>query len=176
MYIYTNKPSKVLSDLTKLLMTDEVTRIDGISWRTPQKQFIGNSFHHCFCCLCVVVWIVMYRENLYIRIVMYHANIHSHTRTFPTNGFWDSLHEQHAYSYIRNNGEMNFQWTVNCFRASLHERHANSYTRNNGEMNFKWTGFEVLYMNDTRTSETVVKWISKELLLRFSTLRWFFNF
>ncbi len=29
-YIYTNKPSKVLFALTKLLMTDEVTRIDGI--------------------------------------------------------------------------------------------------------------------------------------------------
>ena len=29
MYIYTNKPSKVLFTLTKLLMTDEVTRIDG---------------------------------------------------------------------------------------------------------------------------------------------------
>jgi hypothetical protein len=28
-YIYTNKPSKVLFALTKLLMTDEVTRIDG---------------------------------------------------------------------------------------------------------------------------------------------------
>jgi hypothetical protein len=28
-YIYTNKPSKVIFDLTKLLMTDEVTRIDG---------------------------------------------------------------------------------------------------------------------------------------------------
>ncbi len=29
MYIYTNKPSKVTFALTKLLMTDEVTRIDG---------------------------------------------------------------------------------------------------------------------------------------------------
>ncbi len=29
MYIYTNKPSKVIFGLTKLLMTDEVTRIDG---------------------------------------------------------------------------------------------------------------------------------------------------
>jgi hypothetical protein len=29
MYIYTNKPSKDLFTLTKLLMTDEVTRIDG---------------------------------------------------------------------------------------------------------------------------------------------------
>jgi hypothetical protein len=29
MYIYTNKPRKVLFALTKLLMTDEVTRIDG---------------------------------------------------------------------------------------------------------------------------------------------------
>jgi hypothetical protein len=28
-YFYTNKPSKVLFALTKLLMTDEVTRIDG---------------------------------------------------------------------------------------------------------------------------------------------------
>jgi hypothetical protein len=28
-YIYTNKPSKILFALTKLLMTDEVTRIDG---------------------------------------------------------------------------------------------------------------------------------------------------
>jgi hypothetical protein len=28
-YIYTNKHSKVLFALTKLLMTDEVTRIDG---------------------------------------------------------------------------------------------------------------------------------------------------
>jgi hypothetical protein len=28
-YIYTNKPSKVLFALTKLLMTDKVTRIDG---------------------------------------------------------------------------------------------------------------------------------------------------
>jgi hypothetical protein len=32
-YIYTNKPSKVLFALTKLLMTDEVTRIDGILGR-----------------------------------------------------------------------------------------------------------------------------------------------
>ncbi len=32
MYIYTDKPSKVLSALTKLLMTDEVTRIDGICY------------------------------------------------------------------------------------------------------------------------------------------------
>jgi hypothetical protein len=30
-YIYTNKPSKVIFALTKLLMTDKVTRIDGTS-------------------------------------------------------------------------------------------------------------------------------------------------
>jgi hypothetical protein len=39
MYIYTNKPSKVLFALTKLLMTDEVTRIDGNGYTDTMLLF-----------------------------------------------------------------------------------------------------------------------------------------
>ncbi len=40
MYIYTNKPSKVLFSLTKLFMTDEVTRLDGTK---PDPVAAGTS-------------------------------------------------------------------------------------------------------------------------------------
>ncbi len=117
MYIYTNKPSKVLFALTKLLMTDKVTRIDGISWRTPQKQFIWKFISPLFL--------------LYVCRLDCHVSyefIYSHNRQF----------ELHTYS--RNTSEMNFQLLLRFFYMKRH-----TYSRNNGEMNFQWTAYEVLY-------------------------------
>jgi hypothetical protein len=75
-YIYTNKPRKVLFALTKLLMTDEVTRIDGssISSAYPINLSLLNMQFSIWpqCCL---IWFV--KEGFCVPQRWAHAIFHS---------------------------------------------------------------------------------------------------
>ncbi len=87
------------------------------NWRnlvknTP-KTFIGNSFHHCFCCM-FVVWIVMYHANLYIRI----NNNSNYTHAAETAVKWISNCFWCFFLHERKHLQQKQWWNkfpINCF-------------------------------------------------------------